>query len=61
MFLYAVGTLRLIQHLKGHCSCGMLMMLRLVGLCLISISGLNSFFLDTMILATLLTQPSVVW
>ena len=21
MFLYAVGTLRLIQHLKGHCSC----------------------------------------
>ena len=40
---------------------GMLMMLQLVGHCLISTSGLNSFFLKVLILVMLLTQPRVAW
>ena len=64
MFLYAVGTLPLIQSLKGLVHVlrfGMLMMLQLLGHCLIFASGLNSFFLKALILVMLLTQPSVVW
>ena len=50
MFVYAISTLPLIQSLKRSCSCVQVwyadevMMLRLVGHYLISISGLNSFF-----------------